>query len=107
MQIAMRLGANHSIRYLSNNGGNKPGSICAQWNDIAFRAFTRMGKNVDTISTCRAVMEAAGYTNIQEKWYQAPVGDWVKNPLLKEIGLYKKRQAMEGLEGYLMYERPP
>ena len=103
----MILEANHSIRYLSNDGGNKPGSICAQWNHIALRAFTRMGKNVDTISTCRAAMEAGGYTNIQEKWYKAPVRDWVKKPLLKEIGKYKKLQAMGGLEGYLMYERPP
>lgn len=63
-----------------------------------------MGKNLNTIQSCRAGIEAAGFTDIQEKWYKAPIGDWAKRPLMKEVGKYCKRQLMEGLEGYIMYD---
>ena len=62
-----------------------------------------MGKNMNTFDTLKAGIEAAGFTNCQEKLYKAPFGDWPKNPLMKEVGRYQKRQILDGLEGYAMY----
>lgn len=64
----------------------------------------RLGKNVNTVDVFKAGIEAAGFTNVHEKVYKVPVGDWAKNPLMKEVGKYHKSQIMEGLEGYIMYE---
>ena len=62
-----------------------------------------MGKSVTTVDTFKAGIEAAGFTNVQEKLYKAPIGSWPKNPLMKEVGRYQKRQILDGLEGYAMY----
>ena len=61
-----------------------------------------MGKNINTFDTIKASIEAAGFVNVQEKLYKAPVGDWTTNPLLKEVGRYHKHQVMEGMEGFIM-----
>ena len=63
----------------------------------------RMGKNINTFDTFKAEIEAAGFTNVQEKLYKAPFGDWPKNPLIKEVGRYQKKQILDGMEGYVMY----
>lgn len=61
-----------------------------------------MGKNINTFDTIKTSIEAAGFVNVKEKLYKAPIGDWAKNPVLKEVGRYHKRQFMEGMEGFLM-----
>lgn len=60
----------------------------------------KSGKRIDTEETFGDRIEAAGFTNIHEKLYKVPVGDWVKSPLLKEAGRFHKAQLMEGWEGY-------
>lgn len=75
----------------------------AECGGVFTRACGRMGKNINTIDTFRASIEAAGFTNVQERLYKAPIGDWVKNPILKEAGRAQKAQILQGLEGYAMY----
>ena len=58
---------------------------------------------MDTIFKTKARVEAAGFTNIKEVWYKVPIGDWIKSPLLKEAGIFKRAQMLEGLEGYSMF----
>lgn len=62
-----------------------------------------MGKPINIIDTIKSSIEAAGFINVQEKWYKVPLGDWAKNPLLKEAGRLCKRQFLDGMEGYTMY----
>ena len=35
--------------------------------------------------------------------YKVPLGDWAKNPILKEAGKLNKAQIMAGMEGYALY----
>lgn len=63
------------------------------------RICEKSGKKIDTEETLRSKIEAAGFTNIHEKVYKVPIGEWTKNPLLKEAGKYEKMQILEGLEG--------
>lgn len=46
---------------------------------------------------------AAGFTNVQEKWYKATLGDWARNSVLKEAGQFCKAQMLEGMEGYVIW----
>lgn len=59
---------------------------------------SKMGKNINTFDTFKGQIQAAGFIDLHEKVYKAPIGDWGKNPLLKESGRYHKEQAMAGLE---------
>lgn len=63
------------------------------------RLCERAGKRPDTEETFKPKIEAAGFTNIQEKMYKVPVGDWAGNPLLKEAGRVHRAQLLEGAEG--------
>lgn len=60
----------------------------------------KTGKRIDTEETFKDRIEAAGFTNMHEKTYKIPIGDWVKNLVLKEAGQYHKAQLLEGFEGY-------
>lgn len=74
-----------------------------QWGQTFTPICAKIGKPCNTIDTFRAGIQKAGFTNIHEKLYKVPVGDWPKNPSMKEVGRFHKRQILEGLEGYLMY----
>lgn len=50
----------------------------------------------------RSRIEAAGFTNVHERTYKVPIGEWAKNPLLKEAGRFNKMQMKQGMEGYAM-----
>lgn len=54
------------------------------------------------MDTFRARIEKAGFTNIHEKEYKVPVGEWAKRPVLKEAGKSCKAQILDGIEGYRM-----
>lgn len=68
------------------------------------RAMERLGKNVNPVDLFKAGIEAAGFTNVHEKVCKVPIGDWAKDPLMKEVGTYHENQITEGLESYIMYE---
>lgn len=63
------------------------------------RCCKKTGKEIDTEETFKGHIEAAGFTNIHEKVYRVPVGEWTKDPILKEAGKFQKLQILEGLEG--------
>lgn len=58
---------------------------------------------MDTEATFQDRITAAGFTNLHEKIYKVPCGDWAKNLLLKEAGKFEKMQVLSGLEGYAMF----
>lgn len=64
------------------------------------------GKKLDTVNTTKARIEAAGFTNVQEKWYKVPLGDWAKNPIMKEAGQFCKEEMLERTEGLIRSTRP-
>lgn len=51
----------------------------------------------------RAGIESAGFTNVREKTFKMPIGDWAKHPIYKEAGRWNMMAYKEGLEGWLMY----
>ena len=62
-----------------------------------------MGKSLDTISDFKSRIAAAGFTNVHEKLYKVPLGDWAKDPVLKEAGKLHKTMIEGGMEGYAMF----
>lgn len=51
----------------------------------------------------RTGIESAGFTNVREKTFKMPIGDWAKHPIYKEAGRLNMMAYKEGLEGWLMY----
>lgn len=90
------------IEFYSDDGSVAPDSTLGKWGSMFYPLFEKMGKPVDTMFHFKRRIEAAGFTNVHEKTYKVPLGDWVKNPVLKEAGRYGKTQFLEGMEGYTM-----
>lgn len=64
-------------------------------------------KPIDIIDTFKSRIAAAGFANIHEKVYNVPLGDWAKNPGLKEAGKFCKAQVLAGIEGVSHLHGPP
>ena len=77
-------------------------SVLATCGPMGMRCFAKSGKSVDTEAKMKSRIQRAGFTNIHEKVYKVPIGDWVKNPLLKEAGQVHKAHCLEGAEGWMM-----
>ena len=59
----------------------------------------KTGKGLDTIEHFKGRIEEAGFTNVQEKQYKIPLGEWTKNPGLREVGRINKAKVLGGIEG--------
>ena len=61
----------------------------------------KAGRPFNNFDTMKDSIEAAGFTNIQEKIYKVPVGTWAKHPIYKDAGRLNEMQFLEGMEvGY-------
>lgn len=85
-----------------DDGTLSPDSILGSWGTVFYPLFEKMSKPMDTIHHMKSRIEAAGFTNVHEKMYKCPLGDWPKNPVMKEAGTFCKTQLLEGMEGYVM-----
>lgn len=74
-------------------------SLISGWGPMFVRCCEKTGKHLDTTNTFRSRIEAAGFQNVHEKTYKVPIGEWVKDPVLKEAGKFQKMQVLSGLEG--------
>lgn len=86
----------------SDDGSLPLDSHLANWDTLFYPICEKMGKPMDTIDQFKSRIEKAGFINVHEKIYKVPMGDWVKNPVLKEAGRFCKTQFLEGMEGYVM-----
>lgn len=90
------------VVWRSDDGTLPADSLLAQFPKICNPAHEKMGKPIDTFHHMRSRIETAGFTNVHEKLYKVPVGDWVKDPILKEAGRFAKSHFLGGLEGYVL-----
>lgn len=51
----------------------------------------------------RPSIEAAGFTNIQHRWYKVPFGGWARHPIYKEAGECKMIEFKEGMQGWVTW----
>lgn len=92
-----------SVIYRSDDASLPPSSLLADWGEKFERMGAKAGRPFNTYDTMKDSIEAAGFTNIQEKIYKVPIGTWAKNPILKDGGRLNEEQFREGMEGYALY----
>lgn len=74
-------------------------SLISGWGPMFVRCCAKTGRHLDTTDTFKSRIEAAGFVNVHEKNYKVPIGEWAKDPVLKEAGKFQKLQLLRGLEG--------
>lgn len=92
-----------NINFYCDDGTQPADTFVGSWGSTIGTAFAKTGKDVHTEASFKDRITAAGFTNLHEKIYKVPCGDWAKNPLLKEAGKFEKMQVLSRLEGYAMF----
>lgn len=69
---------------------------------MSLEAGDAFGKTLRIVDESKDKMIAAGFDNVVEHRFKAPIGPWAKDPYLKELGRYNRLQWEEGIEGWTM-----
>lgn len=91
-----------SVYHLCDDGTFPSNSDLASWGPMFLKCAEKAGKPLDTVDTMRRRIQAAGFTDVQEKTYKMPLGPWAKNSVLREAGKFNRAHLLEGMEGYAM-----
>ncbi|KJZ70472.1 hypothetical protein HIM_10144 [Hirsutella minnesotensis 3608] len=63
------------------------------------RAHSQIGRRLDPVPTFRNCAEEAGFTDVSEEIYEAPLGDWPEEQQQKDIGEMLASSLKMGLHG--------
>jgi SAM-dependent methyltransferase len=91
------------VRVMSDDGSLPPDSLLAGWGPTFLGCGERAGRSLATQTTMRSKIEAAGFTNVQDKLYKVPIGRWPRDKLLKQTGRVNFEHWSAGLEGWAMF----
>lgn len=59
----------------------------------------KIGIDLAVAQKFKAMMEAAGFEDVQEEVFDLPLGDWPDGRRMKEVGMFQRYQMVEGLHG--------
>jgi hypothetical protein len=82
--------------YDSSGTRDIPNNYVKQWHEEVIGACNDLGVTPYPALIIKDVATAAGFTNLQEKVFQVPVGSWPKDKKLKLIGRYYGVTVDEG-----------
>lgn len=78
-------------------------SLLAKYADTLLGCTEKAGVAADITDFMKEEIEAAGFTSIQVKKFQMPIGDWPKHPVYKDAGRLQMEQFRDGLEGWCIW----
>ncbi|KAL2132746.1 hypothetical protein VTI74DRAFT_3429 [Chaetomium olivicolor] len=88
-----------------SDNGIPENSALEQFTKIFWEGGKKFGRTFRIVEDDLQVkgMEAAGFTDIQVKEIKVPLGEWPKDPRLKEVGYIAKECIEADVEGYMLY----
>lgn len=92
----------HSSGVLATGLPEKESTPFAHYMNLCVEAAALGGRELAVAGTMRERFAAAGFVDIKEKVLIWPVGQWPKDNKLKEIGMFTKVGAVEGLNGFCL-----
>ena len=77
-----------------------PTSSLAQWSHHFCEAMGNMKRPVKGLAEkYKRMMEDAGFVDVVEVLHKWPTNSWPKNPKMKELGMWKMENFLQGLQG--------
>ncbi|KAH7310828.1 S-adenosyl-L-methionine-dependent methyltransferase [Stachybotrys elegans] len=91
--------------FKSDDGTVTDTSAMGQWGKLFVEGSKKLGRTFTMVpdGLQREGMEEAGFVDIQEFDMKVPVGDWPKDPKLREIGRFARATLEQDVEGYVLY----
>jgi hypothetical protein len=92
------------IQFTSDDGSVKPGDVLNEWPKHFFDSGEAItGRTFYIPRRAKGLMEAAGFVDLVEKKYKLPIGSWMDDPRMKEIGNFNRLFMLTGLDGFSLY----
>ncbi|GKT60185.1 methyltransferase domain-containing protein [Colletotrichum tofieldiae] len=90
---------------LSDDGTVPETSALGQWGKFFEEGGRKMGRTFRVLDEelQRTSMEQAGFEHITEWNNKAPIGNWPKDPVKKEIGEWAQLTLLSDIEGYVLF----
>lgn len=84
---------------------DNPQHIFKRWAALFYEAADRLNRTlrIGNNGTIRRLLQEAGFQDVQQKYYQVPVGGWSSDPLYRKIGLYNLAFMEQSLEGFALF----
>ncbi|KAK7742976.1 hypothetical protein SLS63_000544 [Diaporthe eres] len=94
-----------SPHMISDDGSVAEKSAISQWGKFFEEGGRTLGRTFMVVDTGiqRKAMEEAGFVDIQEWEFKAPVGGWPRDKKLKEIGHWAQTALESDIEGYVLF----
>lgn len=86
-----------------SDDGSIQGSHLERWGPMALECSQAFGKSFGVAEHTEELMKKAGFINVTYKTFKWPIGEWPKDPGLKQIGAYNRMAWEDGMEGWTMY----
>ena len=86
-----------------DDGTLPPDSLLANFGAEMEASLGKTGNTMKVAELMRPGIEAAGFTNIQHRWYKVPFGGWARHPIYKEAGECKMIEFKEGMQGWVTW----
>lgn len=78
-------------------------SLLSKWRTEMGAIAEETGNTIAVTDRMRQGIEDARFTNICERWFKFPIGDWPKHPVYKEAGTMNRMMFRQGLEGWIVW----
>ncbi|KAF4450230.1 hypothetical protein FALBO_16510 [Fusarium albosuccineum] len=80
-------------------------SAMGHWGKFFIQGSKKLGTSSTVVEdgTQKKALEEAGFINIQEFDFKNPIGDWPKDPVLKEMGRYTQFGLETDSEGFVLF----
>ncbi|KAK7418749.1 hypothetical protein QQX98_003767 [Neonectria punicea] len=89
----------------SDDGSLKEGSAIAEWGKFFYEGGNKLGRIFTPLpdSLQEKGMKEAGFVDIHSNTVKVPVGDWPKDPKMKEIGRFMQLGVETDVEGHVSF----
>lgn len=86
----------------SDDGTVGPDHFWTTWGNTVLAVGETWGKGFDAWEVLKGSMERAGFVDVVQVPMKWPIGPWMEDKRMKELGMWNALRLDTGLEGYVM-----
>lgn len=90
------------VKPVSDDGTVGPDHFWTTWGDTVLSVGEMWGKGFNAWENLKERMEAAGFVDVVQVPMKWPIGPWMQDDHMKELGMWNALRLDTGLEGYVM-----
>lgn len=90
------------VQPVSDDGTVGPDHFWTTWGDTVLSIGETWGKGFNAWENLKERMEAAGFVDVVQVPMKWPIGPWMQDDHMKQLGMWNALRLDTGLEGYVM-----